>query len=381
MINHVELFRDPLQPVKELVNDEVEMTEWQLSFLCGLIKTYCPRKIVEIGVAAGGTTAVMLSCVSMLGLDTEIYSIDVSERYYKDKNKATGYLVENNKKDLAKGNKYKLYRGGISVKYLEDIGDDIDFLILDTVHFLPGEILDFLACYPKLKSGAIVVLHDIIMNHLSDHINAFATKVLLCSAVGEKIRCKGDNNQFNSPGIGAFQITPDTGKYIENMFSALTITWNYMPDSVHIELYRRWFLQYYNDNLVEEFEEAIKMNQITMERKTKRTVEEIHSIYELLLRLKGRKNIFIYGCGELGVKLCNLLEGFAIRIEGYVISDDQAKPNVDRRVEFISDLESGECTLVLGMSLAHQREICRGDLPNNWIPVEQLILGYLKNSF
>ena len=103
MINQVELFRDPLQSVKELVNDEVEMTEWQLSFLCGLIKTYCPRKIVEIGVAAGGTTAVMLSCVSMLGLDTEIYSIDVSERYYKDKNKATGYLVENNKMDLAKG--------------------------------------------------------------------------------------------------------------------------------------------------------------------------------------------------------------------------------------------------------------------------------------
>lgn len=79
--------------------------------------------------------------------------------------------------------------------------------------------------------------------------------------------------------------------------------------------------------------------------------------------------------------MCNLLEGFAIRVEGYVISDDQAKPNVDRRVEFISDIESGECTLVLGMSLAHQREICRGDLPNNWIPVEQLILGYLKNSF
>lgn len=68
-------------------------------------------------------------------------------------------------------------------------------------------------------------------------------------------------------------------------------------------------------------------------------------------------------------------------MEGYVISDDQAKPNIDRRVEFISDIKSGECTLVLGMNLAHQREICRGNLSNNWIPVEQLILGYLKNSF
>lgn len=30
---------------------------------------------------------------------------------------------------------------------LERIGKDIDFLILDTAHCLPGELLDFIVCF------------------------------------------------------------------------------------------------------------------------------------------------------------------------------------------------------------------------------------------
>ena len=51
---------------------------------------------------------------------------------------------------------------GINPDVIDEIGSDIDFLILDTLHIVPGEILDFLVCLPYLTKDAIVVLHDAI---------------------------------------------------------------------------------------------------------------------------------------------------------------------------------------------------------------------------
>lgn len=90
MIKDIEEYREPLKIRKRLSEDGAEMTKEQLSVLCGLIKEYQPSKIVEIGVAAGGTTAVILNCISLLGLNPEIYSIDISEQFYRDKNKKQG---------------------------------------------------------------------------------------------------------------------------------------------------------------------------------------------------------------------------------------------------------------------------------------------------
>ena len=44
---------------------------------------------------------------------------------------------------------------------MENIGKGIDMAFFDTVHFEPGEILDFLMVLPFLKEEAIVIFHDI----------------------------------------------------------------------------------------------------------------------------------------------------------------------------------------------------------------------------
>ncbi len=59
--NSFDLFSGPYQSVRRLMSfpeNEPEMTEFELSFLCGLIRDRRPQKIIEVGVAAGGTTAV-----------------------------------------------------------------------------------------------------------------------------------------------------------------------------------------------------------------------------------------------------------------------------------------------------------------------------------
>ncbi len=71
----LELYYEPIYDIKDLIYNKAEMTEKELAFLCGLLKKYRPEKVVEIGVAAGGTTAVILSCISMLGLNTQLISL------------------------------------------------------------------------------------------------------------------------------------------------------------------------------------------------------------------------------------------------------------------------------------------------------------------
>ena len=81
-MNEVEVYPAPLEVKKsfDVKNDGAEMTDWELGFLCGLIREYKPNKIVEVGVAAGGTTAIVLNCLSLLKIKAEMYSIDLNSR-------------------------------------------------------------------------------------------------------------------------------------------------------------------------------------------------------------------------------------------------------------------------------------------------------------
>jgi len=44
---------------------------------------------------------------------------------------------------------------------MKSIGNNIDMVFIDSAHFEPGEILDFLIVLPFLKEEAIVMFHDI----------------------------------------------------------------------------------------------------------------------------------------------------------------------------------------------------------------------------
>lgn len=170
MYKKTELFYEPENILDLLHEGGSEMSRDQRSFLCGLIKEKKPKKIVEVGVAAGATTCVILNCLEMMKdelYDTKMYSIDLSNSYYRDATKKTGYLVERIQGILKSYDHHTLLTGKTLAERIDAIAPDrdIDFLILDTVHSLPGELLDFILCFPYLKKGATVVLHDIRLNH------------------------------------------------------------------------------------------------------------------------------------------------------------------------------------------------------------------------
>ena len=87
-----DLYLEPrIETLKIIPNipNEPEMSEFDSSFLCGLIRKYMPKKIVEVGVAAGGTTAIILQCLALLkhNENCEVYSVDLNEKFYRGNGK------------------------------------------------------------------------------------------------------------------------------------------------------------------------------------------------------------------------------------------------------------------------------------------------------
>ena len=128
------------------------MSRQQRLFLNGIVRKFKPKKILELGVHKGGSSIIILNALYNMK-KSHLFSVDL----YKRKN--LGLCVYNFFPNLLTN--WKLYTGNIAVKFIEDIGKNIDMAFIDTAHFEPGEILDFLMILPFLKKGALVGFHDI----------------------------------------------------------------------------------------------------------------------------------------------------------------------------------------------------------------------------
>ena len=75
--------------------------------------------------------------------NSKLYSIDLNSAIFVGQcvNKFFPHFMRN----------WKLFKGNIATEYIEKIGNNIDIAMIDTAHFEPGEILDFLIILPFLK--------------------------------------------------------------------------------------------------------------------------------------------------------------------------------------------------------------------------------------
>ena len=243
---------------------EPEMCAFDSAFLCGVMKQFRPKKILEVGVAGGATTAIILQALEDFGAPYEMYSLDIAERYHLDATKPTGFLGTFAKEKIfgdLRG-KHEFHIGKFLPQVIDEIGGDIDCVILDTAHILPGEVFDFLAVLPYLKPNAVVVLHDVTENQrVVEQQNLHATTVLFSAVTANKfLNFQPDNDIFRHPNIAAFQINEQTAANIENVFLTLILRWSYLPSQEELLIYRRHLRRFYPDEPCEIFQEAIDMN-------------------------------------------------------------------------------------------------------------------------
>jgi hypothetical protein len=75
--------------IEKKINNEAQLIPEEQKFLHGLIRTIKPKKIVEIGVARGGSSALILNAIKDIK-GAKLYSIDKSIYCYLEKKKNQG---------------------------------------------------------------------------------------------------------------------------------------------------------------------------------------------------------------------------------------------------------------------------------------------------
>ena len=254
--------RNKILPRLPAYPSEPEMSKFESAFLCGALKTFRPKKILEVGVAGGGSTAIILQTLEDIGEVYEMHSVDLSPNFWRDERLSTGFLGTFAKEKFfgTLNGTHKFHFGKILPQIIDEIGGGVDFVILDTTHNLPGEVLDFLTVLPYLTDDALVVLHDVSFHQFSQYKSGFATGVLFGAVTADKfLNFQGDNELFRYPNIAAFKINEQTADNIENVFIALTLNWSYFTVD-QIVLYREHYRRFYADALVDIFQEAVDMN-------------------------------------------------------------------------------------------------------------------------
>ena len=331
-----------------------EMTEFERDFLCGMLKKKKPEKLLEIGVSAGGTTVMILECLKTLGLKSKMYSVDVSEFWYRSDKRKTGFAAKEYMEHRYSEIQHEFILGQ-SIPYVIDrIGEGIDFLILDTTHSMPGEFLDFLICLPYLQEGCIVLLHDTIENHLTCRNNEIATKLLFDLVHGNKwYMCNNETEIFGFSNIAAFEVSKQTRKNICSVFSGLTMSWEYMLTDEELNKYLELIGKHYPKEYLEWSERAFSLQKYTHIRK------EINWHYGLdhewlKMKWKKQKNVFLYGGGYWARTYSEYARMNHLPISGWIISDEEDMVDAGKYslpVFYLGDLpyEPDDCSIILAL--------------------------------
>lgn len=143
----VDLYYEPDKTCAYITDGEnrnySEMTIDQHAFLYGLLKEKYPKNILEPGVAAGGTTAVVLTGLKMFDVNAKVYSVDVSEKWYRAKYLDTGFIAKKFMDCIIGKTQHEFLLGKEIPYVIDEIGEGIDFLILDTTHVMRGNFWIF----------------------------------------------------------------------------------------------------------------------------------------------------------------------------------------------------------------------------------------------
>lgn len=338
--------------------DYSEMTAFQRDFLCGMLREKKPQKVLEIGVSAGGTTAVVLECLKNLGLKSKMYSVDVSKAWYRSDKRETGFIAKRYIKQKSSDIQHEFILGKSIPYVIDKIGDGIDFLILDTTHVMPGEFLDFLICLPYLQNGCIVVLHDVIENHLTCRDHEIATKLLFDLVHANKwYMCENETDIFGFSNIAAFEVSEQTRENIFSVFSGLTMSWEYMLNDEEFNKYLELIGNYYPKEYMGWVERIFNLQKYTHIRK------EINWHYGLdhewlRMKWKEQKNVFLYGGGYWARTYSEYAQINHLPINGWVISDEENMVDTGRYslpVFHLSNLtlSPNECSIILALDRQH----------------------------
>lgn len=268
LINYSQPADIQYQEIKDLLSDKIAMSQNEINFLINILDTYKPQKILEIGVLRGGSSLVILNNIKN-NPDAHLFSIDYLDEVGKgtgqqsDLGKKIGYLVDEKAPQLKE--KWTLKTGGVAANFIDEIGGDIDLCFIDTVHFVPGEILDFLMVLPYLKENCVVVFHDTADHYVhatNAHWNKAECNCILISAIKGKKLIQKWNDIAN---IAAVILDKETRENLWDIFNLLILNWHYMINDNDYNTILEHLKKHYDPYFVDIFIKGYEYNKKKME--------------------------------------------------------------------------------------------------------------------
>ena len=252
----------------------------EAQFINGIIRKNKLKNCLEIGVAEGGSSILILNSIKDME-NSILVSLDLNKELFTDKNKLTGYKVNQFFLELSKN--WKLYTGDQAHKFLIELNIKFDFLFLGFTHVSPGEIMNFIEALPFLNQNAIVVIHDLFW-HFKRVINTkfFPSCISLIQALfGDKIFLKETKEGVSN--IAAAFLYPNQKEHYLDYFLLLLNFWEYMPKDSQLNDLKAFVKKYYKDEIyIKIFDIAIRYNKIA----NKQFARNINPLEEKLI-LKG----------------------------------------------------------------------------------------------
>jgi predicted O-methyltransferase YrrM len=205
---------------REITKDEAEILALEI-WRCSATSA------IEIGVASGFSSAVVLACLRTASSDAQLYAYDLSPECYFDKDRVTGQAVA---EIFGSEDNYNLITGVTSAD-IKSVPEQVRFIFIDASHRHPWPSLDLLSLYRFLQPGGVIGLHDINLPLQSR--NAYrqnGPRDLIRAWIGEKrIYKKGVN-------IG-FVDSTSKAEVFESICRALQVDWDRAIDDKLLSKY------------------------------------------------------------------------------------------------------------------------------------------------
>lgn len=232
----------------------LELEEAQ--FINGIIRKNKLKNCLEIGVARGGSSILILNSIKDIE-NSLLVSLDLNSELLSEQ-QPIGYRVNQYFPELSK--KWKLYTGDQPHKFLINLNIKFDFLFLDSAHVSPGEILNFIEVLPFLNENAIVVIHDLFWHFRREKKEKFFPSCisLIPTLYGEKVFLRDSRSISN---IGAVFLNPNQEEHYIDYFLLLLNFWEYIPKEKYINDLKLFIQKYYKNNkYINIFNTAVIMN-------------------------------------------------------------------------------------------------------------------------
>ena len=246
-------------------NSGCNLTNEEAFFINGIIRKLKPKKCLEIGVNKGGTSILILNAIKDIK-NSFLVSIDINTKLSEDPSKKIGYKVLKYFSFLTKN--WQLFKGEMPHKVLDKIKKKFNFVIINTSHTMPGEILSLIEIMPFLEDNAILVFPNIISHLKNVYIKDIdktllkktTTSIFLMSALVGKKKIIYDKNK-KMGNIGVIFLEKNQQRFYQNYFLLLMNFWEEMLSDEQIFKFRLFLQKYYKqEKYLNIFENAILYN-------------------------------------------------------------------------------------------------------------------------